>query len=69
MKDGTAEGDCGGGLALYRWRETVSKTDTEGLHDVTVTIENARSGLVEFTIVRGKKRLVVPVRLAQRPAP
>ena len=44
LTDGTTEGNCGEGLEMYRWRETVSKTDTDGLHNVTVTIEKSQSG-------------------------
>ena len=44
LTDGTTEGNCGEGLEMYRWRETVSKTDTDGLHAVTVTIEKSQSG-------------------------
>jgi Tfp pilus assembly protein PilV len=50
LTDGTTEGDCGEELELYRWKETVSKTDTDGLHDVTVTIENARSGQMIYEL-------------------
>lgn len=42
--DDTDEGDCGAELPLYRWRQTVSPTDIEGLHEVDVVVENARTG-------------------------
>lgn len=42
--DGSSQGDCGAALPLYRWRETVSPTDTDGLHEVDVTVENAQTG-------------------------
>jgi prepilin-type N-terminal cleavage/methylation domain-containing protein len=38
------DGDCGMGLELYRWRQSVTATQTEGLHEVTVTIESTRDG-------------------------
>lgn len=44
LRDGTTEGECGEGLELYRWRQTVSPTDIDGLHDVTVTVESTKSG-------------------------
>jgi Tfp pilus assembly protein PilV len=44
IADGESEGECGEGLALYRWKQTVSSTDIDGLHDVAVVVENARSG-------------------------
>ncbi len=42
--DGTANGDCGTVLPLYRWKQTVSPTDIDGLHDVDVVVENSQSG-------------------------
>ena len=40
--DGVSEGECGPGLQAHRWRQTVSRTDLDGLHDVRVTIEDPR---------------------------
>src|SRR5438309_11863420 len=34
--DGTENGDCGAVLPLYRWKQTVKPTGTDGLHDVDV---------------------------------
>jgi prepilin-type N-terminal cleavage/methylation domain-containing protein len=36
------EGDCGAGLELYRWKQIVTPTQIEGLHEVTVIIESTR---------------------------
>ena len=44
LTDGTDNGDCGAGLSLYRWRETVSPTDVDGLHSVDVVVENTQTG-------------------------
>ena len=44
LVDGDTDGDCEGGLSLYRWRQSVSITDIEGLHEVAVVVENAKSG-------------------------
>lgn len=44
IKDGSDEGECGAALALYRWRQTITATDLDGLHDVEVAVENARTG-------------------------
>jgi prepilin-type N-terminal cleavage/methylation domain-containing protein len=44
VSDGDDEGDFGGGLSLYRWKQTIAPTDIDGLHEVTVTVENAKSG-------------------------
>lgn len=44
LRDGSTDGDCGEGLSLYRWQQTIRPTDIDGLHDITVTVENAKSG-------------------------
>jgi prepilin-type N-terminal cleavage/methylation domain-containing protein len=44
LVDETDNGDCGAGLPLYRWKETVSPTDIDGLHDVDVVVENSQTG-------------------------
>jgi len=41
--DGESEGDCDE-LPLYHWRQSVSSTTIDGLHDVAVTVENSKSG-------------------------
>ncbi len=41
--DGTEQGDCGTVLPLYRWQQTISPTDTDGLHEVDVVVENAQT--------------------------
>ena len=48
--DGTEQGDCGAALPLYRWRQTVSPTDIDGLHEVDVVVENARSGAAIYEL-------------------
>ena len=44
LTDGSDNGDCGAGLPLYRWQETISPTDVDGLHAVDVVIENTHPG-------------------------
>jgi len=44
LADGTDNGDCGKMLPLYRWKQTVSPTDIDGLHDVDVVVENSQTG-------------------------
>ena len=44
LKDGEDEGGCGAGLKLYRWKQTISATDLDGLHQVEVVVENAQTG-------------------------
>ena len=45
LSDGTGNGDCGAGLPLYRWKQTVSSTEINGLHDVDVIVENSQTGV------------------------
>lgn len=44
LTDGTETGDCGAMLPLYRWKQTVSPADTDGLHNVEVIVENSQTG-------------------------
>lgn len=46
LVDGVTEGDCGPGLVPHRWRQTISRTDLEGLHDVAVTILDEKTGQI-----------------------
>ncbi|MCX6930452.1 MAG: prepilin-type N-terminal cleavage/methylation domain-containing protein [Verrucomicrobia bacterium] len=44
LTDGTSEGECGEGLGLYRWKQSIRRTNIDGLHEVEVAVENARTG-------------------------
>ena len=44
IEKGETEGDCGDDLPLYRWKQTIKNADLDGLHEVTVTVENSKSG-------------------------
>lgn len=44
ITDGETEGDFGTGLPLYRWKQTVTASQPDGLHEVDVTVEEAQSG-------------------------
>jgi type IV pilus modification protein PilV len=44
LVDGETEGDGDGRLSLYHWRETVSSTSIDGLHEVEVVVENSKTG-------------------------
>jgi prepilin-type N-terminal cleavage/methylation domain-containing protein len=43
ITDGDQDGDCGEGLALYRWKQSISAAGLDGLHHVKVVIENAKT--------------------------
>ena len=44
LADEETEGDCGAGLELYRWKQTITATEIDGLHDVEVVVENSQTG-------------------------
>lgn len=44
IMDGVEEGDGGTGLSLYHWKQSVSGTTIDGLHEVEVTVENSKTG-------------------------
>lgn len=44
LQNGETEGACEGGLSLYRWKQSISGTTTDGLHEVAVVVENSKSG-------------------------
>jgi len=44
LQDGSTQGDCGEGLSLYRWEQTLKPGGVDGLHEVSVVVENANSG-------------------------
>jgi len=44
LADGQTEGDCGESLSLYRWKQFVTAAGIDGLHEVDVVVENAKTG-------------------------
>ncbi|MBC8095376.1 MAG: prepilin-type N-terminal cleavage/methylation domain-containing protein [Akkermansiaceae bacterium] len=44
ITDKESDGDCGAGLELYRWKQSVVAAKIAGLHEVTMTIESTRDG-------------------------
>ena len=44
IEDGETEGDGGEALPQFQWRQTINSTQIEGLHEVTVVVENSRTG-------------------------
>jgi general secretion pathway protein I len=43
LENGETDGDCGAGLTAYRWKQTISDTGIDGLHDVDVVVQTARN--------------------------
>ena len=50
FEDGDQDGDCGEGLSLYRWKESISAAGIDGLHQVKVVIENAKTEKTIFEL-------------------
>jgi prepilin-type N-terminal cleavage/methylation domain-containing protein len=50
LTDGVTDGDCGEGLSLYRWKQSITGAGIDGLHDVTVTVENAKTGRMIYEL-------------------
>lgn len=42
--DGETEGDGDGELSLYHWKQSVTTTSIEGLHEVEVVVEHSKTG-------------------------
>jgi len=57
LENGETDGDCGTGLAAYRWKQTIGDADIDGLHDVDVVVERAQD---EQEIYELKTLLFVP---------
>ena len=47
---GTEEGECGEGFRRFRWKQSIEKTSLDGLFDVTITIEGAKTGQQLFEL-------------------
>jgi prepilin-type N-terminal cleavage/methylation domain-containing protein len=41
---GETEGEGDGGLSLYKWKQTIKETKVDGLYEVSVVVEHARTG-------------------------
>jgi len=50
LHDGTSQGECGDELPLYRWEQTIGAAGIAGLHEVTVSLENSRSGKIIYEL-------------------
>jgi general secretion pathway protein I len=50
LQDGEQEGDCGEGLSLYRWKQSITSAGLAGLHEVAVVVEGAKSGKAIFEL-------------------
>ena len=44
LSNGATEGECGEGLSLYRWKQSITRAGIDGLHEVDVVVQNAKTG-------------------------
>jgi Tfp pilus assembly protein PilV len=42
--DGESDGDCGQGLTLYQWKQSITSAGIDGLHEVRVVIQHSQTG-------------------------
>jgi prepilin-type N-terminal cleavage/methylation domain-containing protein len=50
LTDGETDGDCSTNLPTYHWRQLITTTDINGLHEVKVTIESTNTSLVIYEL-------------------
>jgi len=50
LTEGTLEGEGGEGLSLYRWKQSITSTSIEGLFEVSVAVENAKTGMAIYEL-------------------
>ena len=49
-ENGETEGDCGEDLPLYHWKQSITSAGMDGLYEVKVTVENAKTGKAIYEI-------------------
>ena len=50
LVNGEEEGACGAGLSLYRWKQSITSTAIDGLHEIEVAVENTKTGKVIYEL-------------------
>jgi len=50
LEDGESDGDWGDDYPNYSWTQSIAPTDVPGLHEIRVTIEDARTGKQLFEL-------------------
>jgi type IV pilus modification protein PilV len=48
--EGTDQGDGEQGLSQYHWEQTISRTELDGLYDVKVVVQKAKSGQMVYEL-------------------
>ena len=44
LREGTKDGEGTGALSLYKWKQTISRTQINGLFEVVVEVDHAKTG-------------------------
>lgn len=47
---GETEGECGSAMPLYSWRQTITSSDIDGLHEVTVAILESKTSKLIYEL-------------------
>ena len=50
VTDGETDGDGDGSLSLYHWKQSVTGTRIEGLHEVVVVVEHSKTGKLIYEL-------------------
>jgi hypothetical protein len=50
VSDGMTEGEGGEGLSRYRWKRSVTSTGVDGLHEVSVVVEDSKTGTAIYEL-------------------
>ena len=50
VTDGDTDGDGDGSLSLYHWKQSVTGTRIEGLHEVVVVVEHSKTGKLIYEL-------------------
>ncbi len=50
LTERTTEGEGGEGLSLYRWKQSINSTSIDGLFEVSVAVENAKTGTAIYEL-------------------
>jgi len=50
LTERTTEGEGGEGLSLYRWKQSITSTSIDGLFEVSVVVENAKTGTAIYEL-------------------
>lgn len=50
VTDGETDGDGDGSLSLYHWKQSVTGTRIEGLHEIVVVVEHSKTGKLIYEL-------------------